>query len=82
MQDVLSKEGVEVLCEFQAAVEGWGALAFAVGEVLDFSPHLMRVVISEEALYPPLIGLLGLFDASPEVGSGSALQGNVPQPEG
>lgn len=77
MQDVLSSSA-----SFRLLSRVGGALAFAVGEGLDFSPHLVRVVISEEALYPPPIGLLGLFDASPQVGSGSALQGNVPQPEG
>lgn len=40
----------------------------------------MGVVVGEEALYPPAVGLLGLFDA--QVGSGSAVQRTVPQPQG
>lgn len=58
-----------------------GALAFEVGEGLTASLHL-AVVVCLEALNPSPGGLLGLFDAPPRVGSGSALQRTVPQPEG
>lgn len=49
------KEGVELLCNFEAAVGGWGALAFTVREGLDASLHLAEVVACEEALYPSLL---------------------------
>lgn len=69
-------------CEFEAAVGGCGALSFVVTESLDTSPQLVGVGGGEEALYPPPAGLLGPFNAIPQVGAGSAEQGNVPQPEG
>lgn len=39
------------------------ALAFAVGECLDATPHLVGVVISEEPPCPPPVDFLCLFNA-------------------
>lgn len=33
------KPGVELLCRFEAAVRGWGALSSVVGEGLDAFPQ-------------------------------------------
>lgn len=61
---------------------GWGTLVFEVGEGSYASPHLVGLVVCEEALYPPSLGLLGLFDAAPQVYSDSTVQKTVFQPEG
>lgn len=60
----LSREGVKLPCEFEAAVSGWGALAIVVGEGLDTCPHMVSFFV---------VGLFGLFDA-PQVGSGGSPQ--------
>lgn len=49
----LGKEGVKLLSKCEAAVRGWVALAFDVGEGLDVSPHLVGVVICQEPHYLP-----------------------------
>lgn len=78
----LNRVSDEHICKFRSDGEGWAALAFVVDRGLDASPHLAGFsAVSEEALYPPPVGL-GLFDAPPQVGSGSAAQRTVPQPQG
>lgn len=44
----------------------------------------MGVVVGEKVLYPPAVDgwVEDLFDAPPQVGSGSAVQRAVPQPQG
>lgn len=59
----LSKDVVKLVGMCEAAMGGWGTLVFEVGEGSYASPHLVGLVVCEEALYPPSVGLLGLFDA-------------------
>lgn len=77
-----SKDVVKLVGMCEAAVGGWGTLVFEVGEGSYASPHLVGLVVCEEALYPPSVGLLGLFDAAPRVYSGSNVQRTVSQPKG
>lgn len=64
-----SKECTVLLCEFEAAVGGWGVLSFVVSESLDTSPHLAGGLLSVRSLS----GLLGLFDALTQIGFGKML---------
>ena len=49
---------------------------------MDSLPHLPWIIVSEMSFYFPLVRLLGCFDASPQVCSGSAVLCSVPRPEG
>ena len=45
-------------------------------------PHLSWVVVSQVSLHFSLLGILGLFDAPPQVSSGGAIESSVSCPKG
>ena len=78
------KEAVQLLCHCVAAAAGGRGrgVAFVVGWGLDTPPHLSCVVVSQLSLHFPLVGILGLFDAPPQVSSGGAVESSISCSEG
>ena len=54
-----------------------GVAVLVVGDVLNSLPHSPWIIISEMVLDFFLISLLGIFDASLQVGSSSTVKGLV-----
>lgn len=64
-----SKETVQFLCQHSASVYSHRVAALVVRDVLCSLPHPPWVILCETELDFPLIGLLGIIDASSQFGS-------------